>query len=67
MSFIEDTQTVEFAKYDDGSQGDGLLRIQWRNGEARSKTGFGGIWVEKRKASRGKSEHWRVEMDGAAK
>lgn len=39
MSFIEDTQTVEFQKYDDGSQGDGLLRIQWRNGEARSKTG----------------------------
>lgn len=38
-TFIEDAQTIEFKKYDDGSQGDGLVRIQWRNGEARSKTG----------------------------
>jgi hypothetical protein len=37
--FITDTQDVTFKTYDDGSAGDGLIRIQWRNGEARTKTG----------------------------
>ena len=36
--FIKDT-TVEFKRYDDGAQGDGLTRIQWRNGEAKLRTG----------------------------
>ena len=30
---------VEFKTYDDERQGDGLIRMQWRNGEQRSKTG----------------------------
>lgn len=30
---------VDFKKYDDERQGDGLIRLQWRNGEQRSKTG----------------------------
>ena len=30
---------VTFKKYEDERQGDGLTRIQWRNGEQRSKTG----------------------------
>jgi hypothetical protein len=39
MSFIDDVKTIEFKTYADETQGDGLVRIQWRNGEARSKTG----------------------------
>lgn len=30
---------IEMPQYGDDVQGDGLLRIQWRNGEQRSKTG----------------------------
>lgn len=37
--FATDTQGVEFKRYDDGSQGDGLTRIQWRNGEPKLRTG----------------------------
>jgi predicted RecB family endonuclease len=29
---------------------------------ARAKTGLGGIWIERRKASKGKDAHWRVEV-----
>ena len=29
---------------------------------ALAKTGMGGLWVEHRKASRGKAAHWRVEV-----
>lgn len=38
-TFIDDAKTIEFKTYSDETHGDGLVRIQWRNGEARSKTG----------------------------
>lgn len=38
MTFIDDVKTVQFKTYDDGSQGDGLVRIQWRNGEPKLRT-----------------------------
>ena len=37
--FIQDAQTIDFKTYDDGGAGDGLTRIQWRNGVPREKTG----------------------------
>ena len=38
MDFVTETQGIEFKRYDDGSQGDGLIRIQWRNGEPKLRT-----------------------------
>lgn len=37
--FVQDAQTVDFKTYDEGTQGDGLVRIQWRNGEPKLRTG----------------------------
>lgn len=29
---------------------------------ARLRTGYAGIWIEQRKASKGRSAHWRIEV-----
>jgi hypothetical protein len=29
---------------------------------ARTTTGMGGLWMESKPASRGKDEHWRIEV-----
>jgi hypothetical protein len=36
--FADDIQTANIPSYNDGSEGDGLLRMQWRNGVAMMKT-----------------------------
>jgi hypothetical protein len=41
-----------------GSHHAGLRGFNW----ARQRTGIGGLWVERRKASRGKAAHWRIEV-----
>lgn len=40
MSYLEETATMTFGTYgDDEQQGDGLPRLQWRNGDPKTKTG----------------------------
>jgi len=43
-----------------GSAGRSRLGWLW----AMEKTGLPGLWVERRKAVRGRPEHWRVEVHG---
>lgn len=46
--------------YQHGSAGRSRLAFD----DARAQTGLGGIWMQRRAASRGKDEHWRVEVYG---
>lgn len=40
MSYLEETATMTFGTYgDEEQQGDGLPRLQWRNGDPKTKTG----------------------------
>jgi len=40
MSYLDDTATMDFGTYaDEEAQGDGLTRVQWRNGDPKTRTG----------------------------